>query len=291
MDAGADAAEMVQAAEALCKLQRLLHGESAAAEAHRARGAKMQTTHSRLAKLTVEVRETRQRVAAGRLARPEMAAAGGSRPIGYDDESRYRRMLGGLQTQPVLLARAVVSTVEAAALVSGSPGGQHSESLFWLGASSEPAGQDGAVASNFTPGDAASAFDWAAFAEFAIDELFGCTGSNATVGSNTVSAANTRASPPFCRPLFASRGGFASNSPFRTTSGQACSWTSCTCEPSRPTSPPEPVRSAAAPAQWWRTFGERMRGGHSRRRDCHFTDTPPPPILKPLLKDEGGAAE
>ena len=30
---------------------------------------------------------------------------------------------------------------------------------------------------------------------------------------------------------------------------------------------------------------------HSRRRDCHFTGKPSPPILKHLLKREGGAAE
>ena len=32
-------------------------------------------------------------------------------------------------------------------------------------------------------------------------------------------------------------------------------------------------------------------GTHSRRRDCHFADTPSPCLLKDLLKVEGGAAE
>ena len=32
-------------------------------------------------------------------------------------------------------------------------------------------------------------------------------------------------------------------------------------------------------------------GSSSRRRDCHFTDTPSPSILKRLLKGQGGAAE
>ena len=31
--------------------------------------------------------------------------------------------------------------------------------------------------------------------------------------------------------------------------------------------------------------------GLSRRRDCHFTDTPSPSLLKRLVKGEGGAAE
>ena len=31
-------------------------------------------------------------------------------------------------------------------------------------------------------------------------------------------------------------------------------------------------------------------GGGSRWRDCHFTDTPSPSLLKHLLKVEGGAA-
>ena len=35
----------------------------------------------------------------------------------------------------------------------------------------------------------------------------------------------------------------------------------------------------------------RPAGGASRRRDCHFTDTPSSSILKRLLKGEGGAAE
>ena len=32
-------------------------------------------------------------------------------------------------------------------------------------------------------------------------------------------------------------------------------------------------------------------GDNSRRRDCHFADTPSPSMLKHLLKVEGGAAE
>ena len=33
------------------------------------------------------------------------------------------------------------------------------------------------------------------------------------------------------------------------------------------------------------------RGLDSRRRDCQFTDTPSPSVLKHLLQAEGGAAE
>ena len=57
--------------------------------------------------------------------------------------------------------------------------------------------------------------------------------------------------------------------------------------------PPSLVRRFSPGASF--SFKVRLRdaltGTYSRRRDCHFTDTPSPSILERLLQVEGGAAE
>ena len=56
----------------------------------------------------------------------------------------------------------------------------------------------------------------------------------------------------------------------------------------------DPAQQPIPPARRARTRRRaRLEGGYkfSRRRDCHFDDTPSPCLLKRLLKGEGGAAE
>ena len=61
----------------------------------------------------------------------------------------------------------------------------------------------------------------------------------------------------------------------------------------------QPLTARSRRQDWWRAqlpgaatvAGLADSGFFSRRRDCHFAATPSPPILKYLLKVEGGAAE
>ena len=52
-----------------------------------------------------------------------------------------------------------------------------------------------------------------------------------------------------------------------------------------------PQRPARALWEGAKAMGEVGPGGWSRRRGCHFADTPSAALLKTLLKMEGGAAE